>query len=237
MLLDGGITKRNITLEIWYPAVVGSNKSGAPLCQYDIREHLPPEQAHKIPDKDNPNPFYDNCYPGLSMDTEHGPYPLVLFVHGTAGFRTQSLHQVLHWASRGYVVASADYPGIQLYDLLNEINHPLQPNPKSDQAGDSRLLLAELTSLTDPRLASLKGRVDTNKIAAIGHSAGAEAIARLGDVARFVRKRKQQNNKNKRRTRRAIEMAHSVRHMPNQPPASTTTYYLTQTGAWQIIPT
>lgn len=66
-LIPGGITTRNITMEVFYPAVIGSNTSGKE-CQYDIRLHMPPKQAHKIPDKDNPNPFYTNCFPGLQMD-------------------------------------------------------------------------------------------------------------------------------------------------------------------------
>jgi hypothetical protein len=121
-----GITARNLTLEIFYPAVPGSNTSTSgrtfPQCQYDIREHMPKEQAHKIPDSDNPNPYYPNCYHGaggepLPLDTAHGKYPLMVFIHGTAGFRTQSLHILLHWASRGFIVASADYPGIQVSSL------------------------------------------------------------------------------------------------------------------------
>ena len=42
----------------------------------------------------------------------------VVFVHGTASFRTQSLTQMTHWASRGFVVLAADHPKIRLKDLL-----------------------------------------------------------------------------------------------------------------------
>jgi hypothetical protein len=181
--LIGQISPRNLTLEIWFPAVVGSNTSGHKECQYPIRDHMPLEQQKKIPDADNPNPFYENCYPGLPMDTTHGKYPLMVFVHGTAGFRTQSLHQMIHWASRGFIVAAADYPGIQLYDLLNKADHPAKPGPKTDQTGDTRLILGALKNLTDSRLAFLKMHMDLDKIAVSGHSAGAEAIQKLGDVA------------------------------------------------------
>lgn len=84
---------------------------------------------------------------------EHGTYPLLMFVHGTAGFRTQSLHQIIHWASRGFIVASADYPGIQLYDLLDHLDEPFSKDiPKTDMSGDTRLLLHEMTTLQDSRL-------------------------------------------------------------------------------------
>ena len=47
--------------------------------------------------------------------------PPVVFVHGTAGFRSQSLEIVTHWASRGFVVIAADHPGLYLGDLIRSV--------------------------------------------------------------------------------------------------------------------
>ncbi|MBL8718411.1 MAG: hypothetical protein JNL79_20685 [Myxococcales bacterium] len=110
------VTLAGLVTEVWYPAVVGSD-AGKTKLQYDIRKHLPPADAAKIPDADNPLQACD-CYADLPMDTAHGPYPLVLFIHGTAAFRTQSASQATHWASRGFVVVAADHPGIGLQDIL-----------------------------------------------------------------------------------------------------------------------
>ena len=43
---------------------------------------------------------------------------MIIFAHGTAGFRHQSLAQMTHWASHGFVVAAVDHPGLKLGDLL-----------------------------------------------------------------------------------------------------------------------
>ena len=104
----------NLTVEIWYPAQVGSD-AGKPTERYDIRLQLPASEAAKIPDADNPWQDCD-CVRDLPLDDAHGPYPVVLFVHGTASFRHQSLHQMTHWASRGFVVVAADHPGLKLGD-------------------------------------------------------------------------------------------------------------------------
>ncbi|MFT3776599.1 MAG: hypothetical protein QM820_65505 [Minicystis sp.] len=110
------ITVEGYTTEVWYPAVIGSEE-GKDKARYDVRKQLPDADQAKIPDSDNP--WQDcNCYRDLPLDGAHGPYPPVLFVHGTAGFRTQSLTFMTHWASRGFVVLAADHPGMMLKDIL-----------------------------------------------------------------------------------------------------------------------
>src|SRR5579862_2319099 len=117
------VTIGRLTAEVWYPAVVGSD-AGQPAVTYDIRKELPAAEASKIPDVDNPVQRCD-CARDLPIDAAHGPYPIVLFVHGTAAFRTQSLPIVTHWASRGFVVVAADHPGLDLGDFIGGLcNEP-----------------------------------------------------------------------------------------------------------------
>ena len=75
------------------------------------------------------------------LDESHGKYPIVLFIHGTAAFRTQSLTQMTHWASRGFVVISADHPKIRLKDALGN----LLGVASADQPGEGKKLLAAAT--------------------------------------------------------------------------------------------
>ena len=91
---------------------------------YDLREHLPKSEQGKISDSKNPWQAC-SCYRDLPIDEGHGPYPVLVFVHGTAGFRTQSLSQLTHLASRGFVVLAADHPGLMLADILakSEASH------------------------------------------------------------------------------------------------------------------
>ena len=145
-LLPGTFTARNLTVEVFYPALPGSNKSGAVPLTLDIRDFLTASLAAKIPPDDVPHPYYANAYENLPPVWHNGvaQLPVITFVHGTAGWRSQSLSLVVHWASRGFVVVSADYPGISLHDLLDKAERPLQPHPKTDQVGDTKALQAML---------------------------------------------------------------------------------------------
>ena len=163
-------TVAGLTTEIWYPATLGS-EAGKTKVQYDIRKQLPDGDASKIPDGDNPLQSCD-CYAELPFDTDHGPYPLVLFIHGTAAFRTQSATQMTHWASRGFVVVAADHPGIGLKDILSGTFG-------GHQTADANALLDALKSPSGDA-SFLAGRLAEGKIAVAGHSAGGGALAGLG---------------------------------------------------------
>ena len=169
------VTIGRLTAEVWYPAVVGSD-AGQPAVTYDIRKELPAAEASKISDADNPVQRCD-CARDLPLDTAHGPYPIVLFVHGTAAFRTQSLPIVTHWASRGFVVVAADHPGLDLGDFIGGICG--EPTSGSqDLSGDLDAEIAALAaSPPTGQLAFLAGHVDPTRVAIAGHSAGANAAA------------------------------------------------------------
>lgn len=162
-----------LTAEVWYPAAAGSD-AGKAKATYDLREHLPAADRAKIPDADSPLQPCD-CVRELPLDVDHGPYPIVVFVHGTAGFRTQSLTFMTHWASRGFVVIAADHPGITLDAILGG------GGGAADQAGDARKIVAALATPSDG-LAFLASHVDPKRVALAGHSAGGGAVASLADV-------------------------------------------------------
>jgi len=169
---------RNVTVEVYYPATAGSD-AGKTIVTYDIREHIPPPQAKKLADAGNVTQQPCDCYRDLPI--ADGVFPVIVMVHGTAAFRTASAHQQTHWASRGFVVAAADHPGIQLYDLLNVVN--LKVPPKTDQAGDARGILAALQNGTAQGFDVLNGHMDFTKVGMAGHSAGGMALKDMGDVA------------------------------------------------------
>lgn len=165
-----------LTVEVFYPARPTSEQGRAAVI-YDIREHLPRSEQAKIPDAKNPWQRCA-CYRDLPLDDGHGPYPVVLFIHGTAGFRTQSLAQLTHLASRGFVVLAADHPGLMLADVLA----PLCPGAQAgtrDLAGDVKAVLAELRR--GGALAFVAGHGDGRRLGLVGHSAGGAAVAGLAD--------------------------------------------------------
>jgi len=161
-----------LTVEVWYPAAPGS-AAGQEPARYDIREALG-EQRDAIPDDDNPWQACD-CVRELPLDDERGPYPVVVFVHGTAAFRHQSVTHAVHWASRGFVVVAADHPGLMLGDFLAQLC-PGDSSGAQDLGGDLDAMLAALASPAGD-LSFLAGRIDTTRVGVAGHSAGGGAAA------------------------------------------------------------
>jgi dienelactone hydrolase len=165
------VNVQGLVAEVWYPATPGSEQGATPK-RYDVRDWLPEDQRDEIPDADAP--FQDGgAYPDLPLDDAHGPYPAVVFVHGTAGWRTQSLALVEHWASRGFVVIAADHPGLYLGDML-------ALNLARDLGGDIEKLRSTLVTPSGD-LAFLSNRIDATRIGMAGHSAGGNAIANQGE--------------------------------------------------------
>ncbi len=108
----------------------GSDAGKAPF-QYDIRADLPPAEAAKITDADNPlQPCA--CVRDLPLDTAHGRYPLVVFIHGTAGFKTQNLDNLVYWASRSLLVIAADHPGLSIGSFVDTTMMMTMPDLKGD---------------------------------------------------------------------------------------------------------
>jgi hypothetical protein len=159
-----------MTTEIWYPARFGSQK-GKDKIVYDMRRLLPISERTKIPAEDNAWQECD-CYPALPLDDKRGPYPLIVFIHGTAGFRMQNLTQMTHWASRGFIVAAADHPGLFLGDML-------VGNMVYDVGSDKDVLLPALKSPSG-EIAFLSGHVDPDRIGFAGHSAGGMSLRPFG---------------------------------------------------------
>jgi alpha-beta hydrolase superfamily lysophospholipase len=170
-----------LRVEVWYPAEPGSEADAEPI-QYDIREALPPSEQDKIADADNPWQPCD-CWRDLPPDGAHGPYPVIVFVHGTASFRTQSLPQMVHWASRGFVVMAADHPGLWLADMLGSLCGA--GTVPQDLAGNVDSMLAAARGET-PELEFLGDRADASRIGMAGHSAGGNAIAAFADTAQVL---------------------------------------------------
>ena len=159
-------------VEIWYPAKI--DPASDPIAKrYDIRTQLPDSEMGSIPDEANPWQDCD-CFEDLELDGDHGPYPLVVFIHGTAGFRSQSLAQMTHWASRGFVVAAADYEGLRMAHILSVLC-PDEGGTQNLSADTDKVFAAVEAASGD--LAFLSGHVDTSRTGIAGHSAGGGAAA------------------------------------------------------------
>lgn len=169
-----------LTAEVWYPAEDPGPRTDPVV--YDVRQSLPLSEQQKISDEDNPWQTCD-CYRDLPIDAQNGPYPVILFVHGTAGFRTQSLPHMTHWASRGFVVIAADHPGLWLADLLGIACG--EGNVPQDLQGDLDVLVAAVRGEVGG-LEDFTDRLDAERIATTGHSAGGAAVSTTGDFASVI---------------------------------------------------
>jgi hypothetical protein len=170
------IVINGVTTEIWYPAQWGSEAGLDPLT-YDIRYALPESEQPKITDDKSPVQLCD-CYAELPIDDQNGPYPVVVFIHGTASWRTQSLTQMTHWASRGFIVVSSDHEGLWLRDILAPLCG--QMGGSQDLSGDTDVVLNALT-FPAGELEFLAGHIDIDRVGISGHSAGANAAANQAD--------------------------------------------------------
>ena len=170
-----------LTVEVWYPATPGSDGGVDPVV-YDIRDALPDSEVEKVSDDMNPWQPCD-CYRDLPLDSANGPYPGVVFVHGTAGFRSQSLEFMTHWASRGFIVMSADHPGLWLKDLLGIICG--QGMVPQNLTGDVNKIVSAFQTQTGG-LDFLAGSADGSRVGMAGHSAGGGAIEGFGGIAQVL---------------------------------------------------
>ena len=169
-----------LTVEVFYPAQAGS-ADGKPAVTYDARQFLPAAERSKITDQHAHMvaPVGGHLFRDLPIDDAHGPYPLVVFIHGTASHRAASVTTNTHWASRGFVVLAADYPGLGLGDQMASTLECLLPTTGGqDIPGDVNLQLAGLESVSG-ELAFLKDRIDTTRLAISGHSQGGCLTATL----------------------------------------------------------
>ena len=163
-----------LTADVLYPAPIGSAEGLEPLA-VDIRYALPESEQIFVTDEVRPLQSCTRCVRDLPVDEDHGPYPLIFFVHGTASWRMQSLSLMEHWASRGFVVVAADHPGLFLADMLSFACGE-DPSGEQDLLGDLNSLHAALESGL-PSLSFLDGLVDMDRAAVFGHSAGGNAAA------------------------------------------------------------
>ncbi|MDH4168608.1 MAG: hypothetical protein OEW42_03370 [Acidimicrobiia bacterium] len=146
-------------VEVFYPAddtVDGQTDS------YQVRSFLPEAIRALIPEETADRYEIEAARDGAA--SPEGPFPLVLFSHGAAAFRSQSTDLARHLASWGMVVASPDHPSRNLESQLS--NSEVRPQPAADDLRATRELV---TSAAEGPLAGL---VDPNLVAVSGHSAG-----------------------------------------------------------------
>lgn len=155
--------EESIALTVWYPAL---NSEGAQeRGEYIVNNQLPavreiwypPLQEQEIQLLLDGNALLD-----APSDLNNGPYPLVLFSVGLAGFRQAHSSLLEHLASHGFVVIAWDPRG-ETFDSFwaSAATRPI----------DARHIVDYAELLAAPN-GELAGLMDMEHIAIVGHSAG-----------------------------------------------------------------
>lgn len=143
---------RTLPVDIWYPA---AQPTEGELTSYEFLPGL----------------GYTSETVSAEAPAAEGEFPLLIYSHGSGGFRWIATFFTEFMASKGYVVAAPDHLGNTAIDQLTE-----QASEREQSAADRP---ADITSTIDAVLAAgedpadlLAGRIDAEKIAVSGHSFG-----------------------------------------------------------------
>lgn len=162
-------TPRSLAVEVWYPTREVGDGAAYPFTDFltddlrNVAQALGALETSAVRDAE-PAP---------------GPFPLVVFSHGSGGVRVQSTFLTVYLASHGYVVAAPDHAGNTLKDLIEDGSLDAGRLTQSlvDRPLDVRVVLDEVIARHD---------VDEAKIGVAGHSFGAVTALRAAGQDRRV---------------------------------------------------
>src|SRR6185436_18311173 len=130
--------------------------------------------------------WYPATSDGRDAQLRRGRYPLVIVAHGNCGFRLNYEYLTVHLASRGFVVAAPDFPGVVKSDCDRRARgEPAPPFAPAEMAPDLLFLRAAFHDARGPGQRFVRS-VRGARAGLVGHSLGGFAVltATLDD-ARF----------------------------------------------------
>lgn len=148
-------SERPLTLDVWFPI---DDVGDAPLHQYTLLPGVfyeSPSAVSATPDQ-------------LSAD---GPFPLVVYSHGSGGIRYVASDYTESIASHGYIVAAPDHTGNTAVDGFACTVTPFEVTA-FNRPNDVIAVIDSLTDPTRPETAELVVGIDPEQIAVTGHSFG-----------------------------------------------------------------
>ena len=106
------------------------------------------------------------------LDPSGGPYPVLMFSHGSCGYATQSLFLTALVASYGYVVVSTPHPGNTLAEFPTCGTGPAQAASAQERPRDVIYALDQMLAANADPGSPFFGALDADRIGMAGHSFG-----------------------------------------------------------------
>jgi predicted dienelactone hydrolase len=153
-LTDSGDESRSFSVDVWYP-VDAADTTGLANAEYSFIPGL----------------GYTSEVSFTDAPAAEGPFPLVVYSHGSGGFRWVATFFTEFLASKGFVVAAPDHTGNTAIDGFTggSVDSPTNANNRPGDVTDTiDAVLAANADGADP----LAGRVDDTRIGLTGHSFG-----------------------------------------------------------------
>jgi predicted dienelactone hydrolase len=116
------------------------------------------------------------------LDPSAGPYPIILFSHGSCGYPLQSTFLTPILASRGYIVVAPPHPGNTLGEFPNCATPASQVASFQERPQDMIFVLNQIIAANADPGSPFFGAVDTTRIAMTGHSFGGLTTQLVQDI-------------------------------------------------------
>jgi len=113
------------------------------------------------------------------VDASGGPYPVVMFSHGSCGYARQSLYLTPLLASWGFVVVSVPHPGNQIFEFPECGLAEAQTASFQERVPDIRFVLDRMLELSSTPGSPFLGVLDGERIGMMGHSFGGMTTYRV----------------------------------------------------------
>jgi predicted dienelactone hydrolase len=149
---------RTLTADVWYPAD-DATAAGLPKSTYQF-----PGLAYTSTEA------YDS--PPISIN---GPFPLVVYSHGSGGLRYISAFITEALAARGFVVVSVDHTGNTALDAFTKTTLSRKEIVRLRPI-DIRAEIDTMAAQSADPASPFAGAVDTQNVGLVGHSAGGTGV-------------------------------------------------------------